>query len=188
MSSQYELLEKPMPKLSSTNKKAWIKLFAKKLSLLSEKYRIEAIDGQPQWNMLALAVIYSHIRGFRPAAGGRPQVMQTPEAILGRAELLNAVNKKKHEHREKNRTVLSDWSAWEIIKKPKSSNNIPMFYLGKTTSMPKGTLKAHLALARKERQEQDAIMSLFADSGSPRGLGYYFHPQSPGNIRSDGKP
>ena len=189
MSSQYELLDKPMPKLTSRNKKAWFKLYDQKLSLLFDVYGIEAVDGHRQWDMLALTLIYEHLKGFRPVTGGgRPPSTKTPEAILGRTQLLDAVTKKKHEHHKKSGTILNDWGAWEAVKKSKSDNKIPRFYLDKAEAMKKGTLKAHLARARSEKQEQEAIKSHFSDNNCPRGLGYFSHPLSPGNTRSDGKP
>ena len=78
--------------LSTPAGQAWSAEWEDQLKLLFEHFSIPT-DDQNAWRKLVLALAGEHVKGFRHKSSGRPNLLNTPEAIAAQRELLTLVQR-----------------------------------------------------------------------------------------------
>jgi len=158
---------KEMPNLlSGEYDPEWRREFVERFKLLFQHYGIDRAQ-KNSWVMLAIALAETHVPGLSEAqsnSAGRPSTKNSPLQRRERAALLDRVEVLR------NRRKLSEFAAckrvWEEIKRKEPNNRYFRRQLG--------TVRADVALARKERRQEKLAAAFFG--GPFSGFGFGFSP------------
>lgn len=126
----------------------WADLLHRKLEALCHRQGIAWHEGSPNWRQLALDLARLYEPGFREATLGRPKSRDSVESQRARQNLLVVVECLASKTRKHPTKICDD------LAKPSQRRKLPHSYQARTKLSP-STLKKDLALARRERQQEE---------------------------------